>query len=35
MSGWWLVAILGIAPAIAAVFYLLNFSDKHETGDKL
>ena len=35
MSGWWMVAILGIAPAIAAVFYLMNHFDTHDTGDKL
>jgi hypothetical protein len=35
VSGWWLFAILGIAPVIAVVFYIMNFFDKHETGDKL
>jgi len=35
VSGWWLAAILGIAPAIAAVFYIMNRYDKHDTGDKL
>jgi hypothetical protein len=35
MSGWWLAAILGIAPAIAIVFYIMNRYDTHDIGDKL
>jgi len=35
VSGWWLAAILGIAPAIAVVFYVMNHYDAHDIGDKL
>jgi hypothetical protein len=35
MSGWWLASILGIAPVIAIVFFIMNHFDKHDTGDKL
>jgi len=31
VNGWWLAAILGIAPGIAVVFYIMNHFDKHET----
>ena len=33
MTEWWLIGILAIAPTIAIVFYIMDYFDKHETGE--